>query len=112
MAMAVSTRDSHGDATGNHFVPTRLTVPVVPKEPSERFGQVRAKITNVRHEPAIEAADAFAGVAAALPTSVIVGLLRNQTSANGVITIIPAVSPCHQVYQLESACVLGSLPPR
>jgi WS/DGAT/MGAT family acyltransferase len=81
MAMAVSTREGHGDAAGNHFVPTRVTVPVVPKEPGERFGQVKAKITNVRHEPAIEAADAFAGVAAALPTSIIVGLLRNQTKS-------------------------------
>jgi WS/DGAT/MGAT family acyltransferase len=81
MAMAVSTREGHGDAAGNHFGPTRVTMPGVPKEPGERFGRVLTKITDVRHEPALEAADAFAGVAAALPTSLIVGLLRNQTKS-------------------------------
>ncbi len=78
MAMAISTRTGD-DHSGNQFVPTRVVVPITPKEPATRFNRVKDKITNVRHEPALAAADSFAGLAAGLPTSVIVGLLRNQT---------------------------------
>ena len=85
MAMAVSTRT--GDSTeGNEFVPTRVIVPITPKEPAERFHQVRDRITNVRHEPALSAADGFASVAAGLPTSLIVGLLRSQTRTTDFAT--------------------------
>lgn len=79
MAMAVSTRRP-GDATGaNQFVPTRVVVPVGPKEPTIRFALVQDRLTQVRSEPALTAADGLASVAAALPTSVLVGLLRTQT---------------------------------
>jgi hypothetical protein len=81
MAMAVSTRPGGDDHAGNQFVPTRVVVPITPKEPAERFNRVKDKITNVRHEPALAAADSFAGLAAGLPTSLIVGLLRNQTKS-------------------------------
>jgi hypothetical protein len=56
-----------------------VVVPVEPKEPVPRFQRVKQTIADVRHEPALAAADSFAGLAAGLPTSVIVGLLRNQT---------------------------------
>lgn len=78
MAMAVSTREGSGEQ-GNQFVPTRVLVPITPKEPTVRFAQVKERITNLRHEPALSAADGFASVAAGLPTSMIVGLLRSQT---------------------------------
>ena len=64
MAMAVSTRADHDDHAGNQFVPTRVVVPITPKEPAERFARVKDRITNVRHEPALAAADSFAGLAA------------------------------------------------
>jgi WS/DGAT/MGAT family acyltransferase len=79
MAMAVSTRRP-GDATGaNQFVPTRIVVPVGPKEPTTRFALVKDRLTHLRHEPAVTVADGMASLAAALPTSVLVGLMRSQT---------------------------------
>jgi WS/DGAT/MGAT family acyltransferase len=80
MAMAVSTRDGSGTQS-NQFVPTRVLVPITPKEPTVRFTQGKERIGNLRHEPALAAADGFASVAAGLPTSMIVGLLRSQTRA-------------------------------
>ncbi len=85
MAMAVSTRTGD-NAEGNQFVPTRVIVPITPKEPAARFRQVRDRITNLRHEPALSAADGFAALAAGLPTSVIVGLLRSQTRTTDFAT--------------------------
>jgi diacylglycerol O-acyltransferase / wax synthase len=85
MAMAVSTR-SGDSADGNQFVPTRVIVPITPKEPAARFTQVHDRITNLRHEPALSAADGFAALAAGLPTSLIVGLLRSQTRTTDFAT--------------------------
>jgi WS/DGAT/MGAT family acyltransferase len=79
MAMAVSTRQP-GDASGaNQFVPTRVIVPVGPKEPTIRFALVQDRLTQLRSEPALTGADGLASLAAALPTAVLVGLLRTQT---------------------------------
>ncbi|MGZ6979839.1 MAG: wax ester/triacylglycerol synthase domain-containing protein [Acidimicrobiia bacterium] len=107
MAMAVSTRSGH-DTAGNQFVPTRVVVPVTPKEPAARFNLVKDKITNVRHEPALAAADTFAGLAAGLPTSVIVGLLRNQTRSVDFATSNLRGSPI-DLY-LGGARILASYP--
>jgi WS/DGAT/MGAT family acyltransferase len=85
MAMAVSTRHGEGD-DGNQFVPTRVLVPITPKEPTVRFSLVKDRVSNVRHEPALAAADGFAGLAAGLPTSMIVGLLRSQTRTTDFAT--------------------------
>jgi diacylglycerol O-acyltransferase / wax synthase len=108
MAMAVSTRAGHDDQAGNQFVPTRVVVPVTPKEPAARFARVREKITNVRHEPALAAADSFAGIAAGLPTSLIVGLLRNQTKSVDFATSNLRGSPI-DLY-LGGARIIGSFP--
>jgi WS/DGAT/MGAT family acyltransferase len=107
MAMAISTR--HGDdATGNHFVPTRVVVPITPKEPAARFIRVKDRITNVRHEPALAAADSFAGLASGLPTSLIVGALRNQTRSVDFATSNLRGSPI-DLY-LGGARIEGSYP--
>ncbi len=108
MAMAVSTRADHDDHAGNQFVPTRVVVPITPKEPAPRFQRVKDKITNVRHEPALAAADSFAGLAAGLPTSVIVGLLRNQTKSVDFATSNLRGSPI-DLY-LGGARITGSYP--
>jgi diacylglycerol O-acyltransferase / wax synthase len=108
MAMAVSTRSGHDDNAGNQFVPTRVVVPITPKEPTARFLRVREKITNVRHEPALASADSFAGLAAGLPTSVIVGLLRNQTRSVDFATSNLRGSPI-ELY-LGGARIVGSYP--
>ena len=107
MAMAVSTR-SGDSAEGNQFVPTRVIVPITPKEPAERFHQVRDRITNVRHEPALSAADGFAAVAAGLPTSLIVGLLRSQTRTTDFATSNLRGSPI-ELY-IGGAAHRGQLP--
>jgi diacylglycerol O-acyltransferase len=108
MAMAVSTRAEHDDHAGNQFVPTRVVVPITPKEPAERFVKVKDRITNVRHEPALAAADSFAGLAAGLPTSVIVGLLRNQTKSVDFATSNLRGSPI-DLY-IGGARITGSYP--
>ena len=41
MAMPVSTRGAHQSTAGNRFVPTRVVVPITPKEPTGRFDQVQ-----------------------------------------------------------------------
>jgi diacylglycerol O-acyltransferase len=107
MAMAVSTR-SGDSAEGNQFVPTRVIVPIAPKEPAARFLQVRDRITNLRHEPALSAADGFAALAAGLPTSVIVGLLRSQTRTTDFATSNLRGSPI-ELY-LGGAGIVGSYP--
>jgi diacylglycerol O-acyltransferase len=107
MAMAVSTR--HGDsAEGNQFVPTRVIVPITPKEPAARFNLVRDRITNLRHEPALSAADGFAALAAGLPTSLIVGLLRSQTRTTDFATSNLRGSPI-ELY-LGGAGIIASYP--
>ena len=108
MAMAVSTRAGNDDTAGNQFVPTRVVVPITPKEPSARFNLVRDKITNVRHEPALAAADSFAGIAAGLPTSLIVGWLRSQTKSVDFATSNLRGSPI-SLY-LGGARIEGSYP--
>ena len=62
----------------------------------------------MRHEPALAAADAFAGVAAGLPTSLIVGLLRNQTKSVDFATSNLRGSPI-DLY-LGGARIEGSYP--
>jgi WS/DGAT/MGAT family acyltransferase len=108
MAMAVSTRSDHDRTAGNQFVPTRVVVPVEPKEPVPRFQRVKDTIANVRHEPALAAADSFAGLAAGLPTSMIVGLLRSQTRSVDFATSNLRGSPI-DLY-LGGARITGSYP--
>jgi len=78
MAMAVSTRAA-GDATSaNQFVPTRVVVPVGPKEPTVRFALVQDRLQALRREPALDAADGIAALAVGVPTSVLVQMMRSQ----------------------------------
>ncbi len=69
---------------------------------------MKATIANVRHEPALAAADSFAGFAAGLPTSVIVGLLRNQTRSVDFATSNLRGSPI-ELY-LGGARIIASYP--
>jgi diacylglycerol O-acyltransferase / wax synthase len=106
--MAINTRSGSSDNAGNQFVPTRVVVPITPKEPAPRFNRVKDRINHVRHEPALAAADSFAGLAAGLPTSVIVGMLRNQTRAVDFATSNLRGSPI-DLY-LGGARLLASFP--
>ena len=107
MAMSVSTRKGDGDE-GNAFVPTRVLVPITPKEPTVRFSLVHDRVSNVRHEPALSAADGFAALAAGLPTSMIVGLLRSQTRTTDFATSNLRGSPI-DLY-IGGARIQGSYP--
>ncbi|HEX6313152.1 MAG TPA: wax ester/triacylglycerol synthase family O-acyltransferase [Acidimicrobiia bacterium] len=79
MAMAVSLRGGAADDDGsNAFAPSRVLVPVGPKDPARRFARVRERLGEVRHEPALAAAGSLAGLLAPLPTSVLVALMRSQ----------------------------------
>ena len=78
MAMAVSLRADTDDADSNRFAPSRVMVPVRPKDPAARFEVVRERLAQVKREPALGAAGSLAGLLAPLPTSVLVGLMRSQ----------------------------------
>src|SRR5207248_6055776 len=62
----------------NACVPTRILVPVIPKDPVVRFAAVRERLSGLRQEPAIGAAASLSGVMAALPPAVLLALARVQ----------------------------------
>lgn len=79
MAMPISTRVKGArDAAANRFAPTRVLVPTGPKDPIARFTAVHERLAEVRHEPALAAADSISSVLALLPTSVLVSATRSQ----------------------------------
>ncbi len=78
MAMAVSVRKKGDHTAGNAFVPTRIVVPVRPKDPAARFCLVRERLLTVKHEPALGAAGSLAGMLSSLPTAVLVAVTRSQ----------------------------------
>jgi WS/DGAT/MGAT family acyltransferase len=78
MAMAVSLRAHGGESAGNSFAPSRVLVPVGPKDPTARFARVAERLTEVRQEPALGAVGSLAGLLAPLPTAVLVALTRSQ----------------------------------
>lgn len=94
MAMPVSTRAS-GDPAANRFAPSRVLVPVGPKDPAERFAAVHERLLRVRDEPALAAADSLAGLTAGLPTSILVALMRTQTRTIDVAASNLRGSPVH-----------------
>jgi len=77
MAMPVNTRTDRS-AGGNAFTPSRVLVPVSIEDPVARFTAVRERLTQVRGERALGAAEGMAGFANLLPTSVLVRLMRQQ----------------------------------
>ncbi len=77
VSMPVNTR-SDKSAGGNAFTPTRALVPAGTKDAAERFEGVRRALSATKGERAINFADAFAGVANSLPTSVLVNFARQQ----------------------------------
>jgi WS/DGAT/MGAT family acyltransferase len=77
MAMPISTRGDD-EESANSFTPSRVLVPIQPKDPVARFQLVHERIAELRSEPAIAAAGPLAGVLAALPTSLLVALTRAQ----------------------------------
>jgi WS/DGAT/MGAT family acyltransferase len=78
MAMPVSTRE-RGDFAANRFAPSRVVVPVAIGPVDEHLAAVHATLRDVRREPALEAADLLAAIAAGVPTAVLVNILRAQT---------------------------------
>jgi diacylglycerol O-acyltransferase / wax synthase len=77
MAMPISTR-GEGEEGANAFTPSRVIVPVEPKDPIARFEIVRERLAGTRSEPAVTAAGSLAGLLTMLPTSVLVGVTRSQ----------------------------------
>jgi diacylglycerol O-acyltransferase / wax synthase len=77
MAMPISTR-AGDEESANSFTPSRVIVPVQPKDPVERFEIVRERLAETKGEPAVAAAGSLAGLLTMLPTSVLVGVTRGQ----------------------------------
>ena len=72
-------RASGDDHAGNRFVPTRVIVPIEPEDPAARVPTgSRTDRRRCATNRALAAADSLAGLAAGLPTSVLVALTRNQ----------------------------------
>jgi len=78
MAMPVNMRDDSGAGGGNNFAPSRVVVPVVPKDPTERFRLVHERLLAVRAEPALALAGQLAGTLSLLPTAILVNATRAQ----------------------------------
>ena len=78
VSMPVNIRGADKSAGGNAFSPTRALVPAGTKDPVERFGVIRERLSSTKSERAMGFTDAFAGVLNALPTSVIVNFARQQ----------------------------------
>ena len=79
LAMPVSTRGK-GDTSTNRFVPARVLVPIQPAfDIPELFEAVHDQLDVAKHESALTAAEALAGVVSALPTSLLVAMTRSQT---------------------------------
>ncbi len=78
MAMPVNTRE-RGDKAANRFAPARVVVPISPADPEERFQMTATVLASVKAERAFGSLERLAGLANALPTSVLVGLTRSQT---------------------------------
>ena len=84
MAMPVSLRtggEVGGEADGgaNQFAPTRLMVPLQPKEPAPRFERVHEALATVRAEPVLSAAGPLSALLAPLPTALLVNVARSQS---------------------------------
>ncbi len=77
ISMPVSTRRD-GSAGGNSFSPTRVLVPAGVIDPAERFAAVRDRLTQIKGERALSAANGLAGIVNVLPTSMLVRLAINQ----------------------------------
>jgi WS/DGAT/MGAT family acyltransferase len=77
MAMPVNLRE-HGDTAANRFTPVRLLIPLVPDDPVERFAIVHDRLATARADSALGVIDALAGLASTIPTSLLVGIARNQ----------------------------------
>jgi len=77
MSMPVNTRQDKS-AGGNSFAPVRVLVPVGIEDPKERFEATRERLSSVRSERALNAADGLAGVLTGLPAPLLVRLARQQ----------------------------------
>jgi diacylglycerol O-acyltransferase / wax synthase len=79
MAMPVSTRE-RGDDSANRFAPARVLVPIRPADdPDALIAAVRERLTTAKEEAALGAFEGLSGLAALLPTSMLVAFTRNQT---------------------------------
>lgn len=79
MAMPVNLRgDDDLEMGGNNFAPSRLLVPIAPKDPEERFALVRDRLREVRDEPALALTSSLAAVLGMLPTALLVNATRSQ----------------------------------
>jgi WS/DGAT/MGAT family acyltransferase len=77
MAMPISTRTDRS-AGGNAFAPTRVLVPAGDATITERFDEVRRRLTATKGEQAIGLMSGLAGLINVLPTSVLVRFARQQ----------------------------------
>jgi WS/DGAT/MGAT family acyltransferase len=78
MAMPISTR-ARGDAAANRFAPARVLVPIQPADDLPAlFAAVHERLSTAKAEPAFGVIDDLAGLAALMPTSMLVAFTRNQ----------------------------------
>jgi len=80
MAMPVNLRESKHDAGANRFAPSRVLVPVMPKDPVSRFERTHEVLAGTRREPALRAVDTLAGLISSMPTSILVAATRSQAN--------------------------------
>jgi hypothetical protein len=80
VAIPVSTRERGDRQTTNAFAPARVVIPIRPAHDlAALFKDIHDRLEIAKHERALHAAGALAGVVSGLPTSVLVAFTRSQT---------------------------------
>jgi diacylglycerol O-acyltransferase len=77
VSVPVSTREDRS-AGGNSFLPARLLLPAGLQDPVARFASVHERMAAVKSQRASALTDAVTGMAASLPPSLILRLVRQQ----------------------------------
>jgi WS/DGAT/MGAT family acyltransferase len=69
---------SDRSAAGNAFVPTRVLVPAREMDPASRFAVVHDRLSTLKADPTLTAADGLAAVASLLPGPLVRRIARSQ----------------------------------
>jgi hypothetical protein len=108
MAMAVNLRADDTDETANNFAPTRILVPIQPKDPVIRFARTMEQLADIRDEPALGVTGTLAQLVSPLPTSMLVAMTHTQARTIDFATSNLRGSPV-DLY-LGGARIEGSFP--
>jgi diacylglycerol O-acyltransferase len=90
MAIPISLRTADDPAAGNRWAGARLALPVGETDPAERIRRIRELVLTARDEPALNALNIMAPIAARLPTWLLTATMgRNVTIHDMQVSNVP-----------------------